>query len=82
MSVILNEDYEGGGLEFATHHHLKPEMEKTWKDIPGPGYKVETPEDKTGTVIVFPSDIWHRVIPITKGVRYSLAVWFMGPPYK
>lgn len=39
------------------------------------------PRDK-GTVIIFPSYILHRVTPVTKGVRKSLAVWISGPRFK
>jgi predicted 2-oxoglutarate/Fe(II)-dependent dioxygenase YbiX len=33
-------------------------------------------------VIVFASHDWHRVTPVTKGVRYSLTLWFLGPHFK
>mgnify|MGYP001262850047 FL=1 len=82
MSIMLNDDFEGGDFEFATHHHQSEHMEKTWKDRPAPGYQIHIPEYKQGTVIVFPSDMWHRVKPITKGIRYTLVVWFLGPPFK
>lgn len=39
------------------------------------------PKDK-GTAIIFPSYILHRVTPVTKGVRKSLAVWISGPRFK
>ena len=39
-------------------------------------------KEKTGTVIVFPSYMVHRVNPITKGTRYSLVVWFVGEPFQ
>ncbi len=81
MTVLLNDDYEGGEFQFATYHHLEPEMEKTWKDCDAPNNRTDIIKNNTGTVIVFPSDIWHRVKPVTKGIRYSLAVWFLGPPY-
>jgi len=32
-----------------------------------------------GTVMVFPSDLRHRVTPVTKGTRYSFVNWFTGP---
>ena len=35
-----------------------------------------------GSIIVFPSFLWHRVKPVTKGVRYSLVVWNLGYPFK
>ena len=35
-----------------------------------------------GSIVVFPSFVWHRVKPITKGSRYSLVVWNLGDPFK
>ena len=37
---------------------------------------------KEGSIIVFPSFIDHRVTPVTKGIRYSLVAWFLGPPFR
>jgi predicted 2-oxoglutarate/Fe(II)-dependent dioxygenase YbiX len=37
---------------------------------------------KKGSLIVFPSDMWHRVLPVTKGVRISLVGWCYGYPFK
>jgi PKHD-type hydroxylase len=34
-----------------------------------------------GSILVFPSFIKHRVTPITKGTRYSLVSWFVGPAF-
>ena len=39
-------------------------------------------EIATGTVIVFPSFLFHHVSAVTRGVRYSLVGWYMGPPFK
>ena len=67
MSIILNGNFEGGAFEFASYNKEKC---------------VITPiEAEAGSVIVFPSAMEHRVAPITKGVRYSLVVWFVGPPF-
>ena len=35
-----------------------------------------------GSVIVFPSFVWHRVAPVTKGTRYSLVIWNLGFPFR
>jgi PKHD-type hydroxylase len=35
-----------------------------------------------GSVLVFPSYLQHCVEKITKGNRYSLVVWFLGPKFK
>ena len=32
-----------------------------------------------GSILVFPSFIQHRVTPVTKGERVSLALWYNGP---
>ena len=69
MTVLLNDNYEGGEFQFATYHQEK--------------CIINTAEfNKTGSINIFPSDIEHRVTPVTKGIRYSLVVWFLGPPFK
>ena len=68
MTVLLNESFEGGDFEFASY---------------GKEESTITPlEMKQGDVVVFPSFMEHRVAPITKGIRYSLVTWFLGPPFK
>ena len=69
MTVLLNDNYEGGEFQFATYN--KEEC------------TINTPEfNKIGSIVMFPSDVEHRVAPVTKGIRYSLVVWFLGPPFK
>ena len=68
-SVILNEDYEGGEMQFRAiddHGDLQTTSIKP----------------KTGSVLVFPSCVHHRVAPVTKGTRYSVVAWYGGPPFK
>ena len=67
MSVMLNDNFDGGAFEFASYS--KEEC-------------IITPIEATaGSVIVFPSSMEHRVAPITKGTRYSVVCWFVGPPF-
>ena len=49
-------------------------------EIGGETTKTKIPTEK-GTIIVFPSSQQHRVAPVTKGTRYSLVSWFLGPPF-
>jgi len=35
----------------------------------------------TGTMIVFPSWIQHRVTPVTSGTRKSISFWLIGPKF-
>ena len=37
---------------------------------------------KQGQAMFFASWLQHRVKPVTKGERYSLVMWFGGPPFK
>ena len=36
---------------------------------------------KKGTLIVFPSFIWHKVNPVIKGYRKVLVGWVLGKPF-
>jgi len=69
MSILLNEDFSGGRLQFVNIYSGKRAI--LTSELKG-----------TGSVIVFPSFMHHRVAPITKGTRYSLVAWFLGPPFK
>jgi len=46
------------------------------------GHERLYPEQKKGTVLIFPSFMPHGVEPITKGVRYSIVTWMVGPYFK
>ena len=69
MTVLLNDNYTGGEFEFCSY-----------------GLQMHhhtTPEmGGTGSIVIFPSYMEHRVAPVTKGIRYSLVAWFLGPPFK
>ena len=68
MSILLNDDYVGG--DFQMHGPSERGREVAF-----------TPVSGEGSVIVFPSFIEHQVTPVTKGIRYSLVTWFVGPPF-
>ena len=75
MTVTLSDPktYKGGELEFDLRKN-DPDQKSTpivCKEI--------LPK---GSLVVFPSFVWHRVKPVTKGVRYSLVVWHLGFPFK
>jgi len=64
--------YEGGDFQFRWIDNQK-------KDL----LNVITVDDAKdiGTVIIFPSFIWHQILPITKGKRESLVNWSIGKPF-
>ena len=66
-------DYKGGELEF-DFRNLDPEKKRN--------VVVAKEVAEKGSLIVFPSFVWHRVKPVTKGVRYSMPIWHLGWPFK
>ena len=73
VSLSDPKTYKGGELEFDFRQHDDEKKRKTFicKEI--------LPK---GSIVVFPSFVWHRVKPVTKGVRYSLVVWNLGWPFQ
>ena len=65
-------DYEGGELEF-DFRNMDPDKKSIRKcaEIAA-----------RGSIVVFPSHVWHRVKPVTKGTRYSLVIWNLGHPFR
>ena len=69
-------EYSGGELEFDYRNYDPPQRDESQH------LRKVTEILPKGSIIVFPSFLWHRVKPITKGTRYSLVVWHLGYPFK
>ena len=72
ITIWLNDpdEYEGGEFDI---------------EVLGPrekGKRYETLKLSKGSIVIFKSDKWHRVRPVTSGVRKSLVTWFRGPPFR
>ena len=66
-------EYQGGELEFNFNNperNKKNNIKKCIEILP------------RGSIVVFPSFVWHRVCPVKKGTRYSLVIWNLGYPYR
>ena len=68
-------EYEGGELEFDLRNYA-PNNKNFINHV-----KTTNKMTSKGSIIVFPSFVWHRVKPVRKGTRYSLVVWSLGQPY-
>ena len=72
VSLSDETEYEGGDFEFdfrsSEDGSNQPQVCKEIKP--------------KGSVVVFPSFVWHRVKPVTSGTRYSLVMWNLGWPFK
>lgn len=67
ISICLSKKTEYEGGEFQLM--MTPKQMKTFSmDI--------------GDVIIFPSDVLHRVRPLKSGKRISLVGWYGGPPFR
>lgn len=75
LSLVMNltdhTKYEGGDFYFAFHG---PDKDRRPTKVPE--FK------KQGSILVFPSFVWHKVSPVVRGTRYSLVNWSLGPPWK
>lgn len=71
MVILLNDpsEFEGGNLQFDYREPRDPGTTE---------YKFQ----QAGSIVVFPGFIWHRVLPVTKGTRYSLVIWATGKMFK
>ena len=72
FTLMLNDDYEGGEFEIGRYSLGKHEL--TCNTV--------SCDNKTGTLIVFPATLPHRVKPVSKGIRKSLVGWITGPPLR
>ena len=73
ISLSDPKEYKGGELEFDFRNKdpdKKPNIRKCTEILP------------KGSLVVFPSFVWHRVCPVKKGTRYSLVIWNLGWPFK
>ena len=73
VSLTDPKAYKGGELQFDFRQQDpdKPRDIRTCTEI--------LPK---GSLVVFPSFVWHRVKPVTKGIRHSLVVWNLGYPFQ
>ena len=71
FTIFLNDpdEYDGGELDI--------EVDGPQKDL-----RYHTFKRSMGTIILFKSSSWHRVRPVTSGIRKSLVGWVLGPPFR
>ena len=71
MTLFMNNpnEYEGGEFDLELFNPEKKPRYETFKL-------------KKGSAIFFQSDRWHRVRPVSSGMRKSLVAWYSGPTFK
>tara|TARA_R100000687_G_C6401073_1_gene141882 strand:+ start:114 stop:728 length:615 start_codon:yes stop_codon:yes gene_type:complete len=81
-----SKNYEGGEVEFKSFN-ASPDGKIELYDAspdgkPNPPIISKDEFKEQGTLLIFSSIIWHRVKPVTKGIRYSLVGWWGGPLFR
>ena len=76
ISLSHPDEYVGGNLEFDFRNQVDWDRNKKAAIHSCEGIRPR------GSIIVFPSFVWHRVAPVTKGTRYSLVIWNLGYPFR
>jgi len=71
VSLSNPKEYKGGELQFDLYNEKRKKNITTCKEIL-----------EKGSLVIFPSFVWHQVKPVTKGTRYSLVIWNLGDPFK
>ena len=69
--TTINNNYTGGNFEICIPHprYHKHKYFKFQKNF------------KQGTIIVFPSYVWHKIHPVLSGTRKVLVGWVIGKPF-
>ena len=68
--------FDGGELQFYNGDRPMEDMGEIT------GEQVTNDIKAQGTVVVFDSRDWHRVTPVTQGVRHSIVCWTVGANFK
>ena len=71
VSLSNPEEYKGGELQFDLYNQKRKKNIVTCKEIL-----------EKGSLVIFPSFVWHQVKPVTKGTRYSLVIWNLGSQFR
>lgn len=74
VTIWLNDPQEYVGGEF--------DLEVRGPSIPDWIRRYDTFKLPKKSIIIFPSNRFHRVRPVTSGIRKSLVLWFQGPPFR
>jgi len=75
IPLVESNTYEGGDLEFYDPM-TNPNKKQEDKIIRNKKLR------QKGSIIVFPSYIYHQVTPVLKGERLSIVIWFCGEKWK
>ena len=78
VNLTHPDEYEGGHFEWCDPYSVNPleggEEIRT--------FRAQQSAREQGSIIIFPSFVWHKVTPVTHGRRHSLVGWIAGPTFR
>ena len=78
VNLTHPDNYEGGHFEWTDPFAINPQN-MTPDNIT---YRAQQSSREQGSIIVFPSFLYHQVTPVTRGMRHSLVGWIAGPTFR
>jgi hypothetical protein len=85
MTIQLSDpdEYEGGHFQWLEPQRQLDKITQgdTTIDLNESIRTVPFSAKAKGSIVVFPSFVYHQVTPVIRGTRKSLVVWFNGQPY-
>jgi len=78
VNLTHPDKYEGGHFEWTDPFQQNPQT-MTPDNIT---YRAQQSAREQGSIIIFPSFVYHQVTPVTRGMRQSLVGWIAGPTFR
>ena len=78
VNLTHPDEYEGGHFEWTDPFMLNPQS-MTPDNIK---FRAQQNAREQGSIIIFPSFVYHQVTPVTRGLRQSLVGWIAGPTFR
>ena len=77
VNLTHPDEYEGGHFEWCDAYGVNPLY-----DPERAVFRAQQHAREQGSIIIFPSFVYHRVTPVTIGRRHSLVGWIAGPTFR
>lgn len=77
VNLTHPDEYEGGHFEWCDPYSTNP-----LNDPERAVFRAPQSGREQGSIIIFPSFLYHRVTPVTWGRRHSLVGWIAGPTFR
>ena len=78
VNLTHPDKYEGGHFEWTDPFQQNPQTMTPDNII----FRAQQNAREQGSIIIFPSFVYHQVTPVLRGLRQSLVGWIAGPTFR